>query len=412
MIIADLQIHSRYARACSNNTTLDLLEKYARIKGLDLIGTGDFQHPLWNKEIKEKLKEDDNGIIWSKTKFPFIWQTEISLMYKQDGKGRRIHHLIFSPNKDVADQIIDFLGSKGRLDYDGRPIFGFSSIELVDFMRNISNDIEIIPAHVMTPYFGLYGSKTGFDSLKDCFKDNTKHIHAIESGMSADPPMLWRLKEDINIVSFSDAHSYWPWRLGREATVFDCELKYKDIINSIRTKNKISYTIETVPDYGKYHYDGHRNCNLRLSPEETRKLEGICPKCNQPLTIGVQYRIEELAKEPEGYNKKDPTDYKRLIPLHELISSTYNIKQISSKKVWEIYNKLIAEFGNEFKILLEVPYEDLIKIIQEKLAKVIIMSREDKLKILPGYDGTYGEIILDKEKIIEEGKKQKTLGEF
>lgn len=412
MIIADLQIHSRYARACSSNTTLDLLEKYSRIKGLDLIGTGDFQHPLWSKEIKEKLKEDENGILWSKTKFPFIWQTEISLMYKQDGKGRRIHHLIFAPNGEVANQVIDFLGSKGRLDYDGRPIFGFSSIELVDFMRDISNDIEIIPAHVMTPYFGLYGSKTGFDSLKDCFKDNTKYIHAIESGMSADPPMLWRLKEDINIVSFSDAHSYWPWRLGREATVFDCKLNYKDIINSIRTKNKISYTIETVPDYGKYHYDGHRNCNLRLSPEETRKLKGICPKCNQPLTIGVQYRIEELAKEPEGYKKKSSINYKRLIPLHELISSTYNIKQISSKKVWEIYNKLIAEFGNELKILLDISYEDLIKITQKKLADVIIMSREDKLKILPGYDGTYGEIILDKEKIIEENKKQKTLGEF
>ena len=236
MIIADLQIHSRYAAACSKNTTLDLLEKYARIKGLDLLGTGDFQHPLWNKEIKEKLKEDENGILWSSTKFPFIWQTEISLMYRQDGKGRRIHHLIFAPNGEVADQIIAFLGSKGRLDYDGRPIFGFSSIELVDFMRDISNDIEIVPAHCMTPYFGLYGSKTGFDSLKDCFKDNTKHIHAIESGMSADPPMLWRLKEDVNIVSFSDAHSYWPWRLGREATAFDCDLSYKNILEAIRRR--------------------------------------------------------------------------------------------------------------------------------------------------------------------------------
>ncbi|MBI2663072.1 DNA helicase UvrD [Candidatus Woesearchaeota archaeon] len=411
MIIADLQIHSRYAAACSKNTTLDLLEKYARIKGLDLLGTGDFQHPLWNKEIKEKLKEDENGILWSSTKFPFIWQTEISLMYRQDGKGRRIHHLIFAPNGEVADQIIAFLGSKGRLDYDGRPIFGFSSIELVDFMRNISNDIEIVPAHCMTPYFGLYGSKTGFDSLKDCFKDNTKHIHAIESGMSADPPMLWRLKEDVNIVSFSDAHSYWPWRLGREATAFDCDLSYKNILEAIRTRKGFSFTIETVPDYGRYHYDGHKGCNIRLNPEETRKLKGICPKCGQPLTIGVQYRIEELAKEKEGYEPKNPIQYKRLIPLHELIIKVYNTNQITSKKVWGVYNTIINKFGSEFNVLLNVDYNELIKVVPEKMAKVIILNREDKLKINPGYDGEYGEIVLEESGIINK-KEQKTLREF
>ena len=411
MVIADLQVHSRYAAACSKKTTLDLLEKYARIKGLNLLGTGDFQHPLWNKEIKEKLEEDENGILWSKTKFPFLWQTEISLMYKQGGKGRRIHHLIFAPNKEVADQVISFLGSKGRLDYDGRPIFGFTSIELVDYMREISNDIEIIPAHVMTPYFGLYGSKTGFDSINECFEDNSRYIHAIESGMSADPPMLWRLKEDVNIVSFSDAHSFWPWRLGRESTVFNCKLNYKDIITAIRTRKGLASTIETVPDYGRYHYDGHRGCNIRLSPEETKKLNGICPRCNRPLTIGVQYRIEELAKEPEGYQPKNNIDYKRLIPLHELIAVVYSIKQIFSKKVWDVYNKLIEEFDNEFNILLDVEKEKLKRVVDEKIVEVIIKNREDKLKILPGYDGEYGEVILDRAEIVNE-KKQKTLGEF
>jgi uncharacterized protein (TIGR00375 family) len=400
MIIADLQIHSRYARACSKNTTLELLEKYAKIKGLDLLGTGDFQHPLWNKEIKEKLTEDESGILWSETKFPFLWQTEISLMYKQDGKGRRIHHLIFAPNGEVANQIIDFLGSKGRLDYDGRPIFGFNSIELVDFMRDIDENIEIIPAHCMTPYFGLFGSKTGFDTLKDCFKDNTKYIHAIESGMSADPPMLWRLKEDINIVSFSDAHSYWPWRIGRESTIFDCKLEYKEILKAIRTKQGLNSTIETVPDYGKYHYDGHTDCNISLSPEETKKVDGICPKCKKALTIGVQYRIEELAKEPEDYKPKEFIDYKRLIPLHELITTVYGMKMLTSKKVWTIYNNLIKNFDNEFNILLNINEENLKKVADEKLVKIIIKNREDKLKIIPGYDGQYGKVVLQDSKNI------------
>src|SRR3989344_7740341 len=188
MIIADLQIHSRYARACSTQISIDNLEKYAKIKGINLLGTGDFQHPLWHKEIKEKLTEDENGILWTKNKFPFLWQTEISLMYRQDGKGRRIHHLIMAPNGEIASQIINALGKKGRLDYDGRPIFGFSSIELVDMMSSIDKDIEIIPAHCMTPWFGLFGSKSGFNSLKECFEERTKNIHAVETGMSADPP--------------------------------------------------------------------------------------------------------------------------------------------------------------------------------------------------------------------------------
>ena len=407
MIIADLHLHSRFSRATSKHIDFSNLEKYAKIKGLNLLGTGDFQHPKWIEEIKNDLDEDENGILWSKTKFPFLWQTELSLIYTQDGRGRRIHHVVLAPNKEIVDQIIEVLGKKGRLDYDGRPIFGFSSIELVEMMHGISNKIEIIPAHCMTPWFGLFGSKGGFDSLKDCFKEKSKKIHAVETGMSADPPMLWRLKEKVNLVSFSDAHSFWPWRMGREATIIDCKLKYDDILKAIRTGDNLKQTIETVPDYGRYHYDGHRNCDIILSPSETRKVDGICPKCNSPLTIGVQYRIEELAKEKEGYIPKEKVEFKRLIHLTELILKAYGVKQLSSKKAWIVYNILIKKFGNEFNVLLKAKENELKEIINEKLVEFILANREDRLKIRPGYDGVYGEINDKSKEII-----QRNLDEF
>ncbi|MEM3091504.1 MAG: endonuclease Q family protein, partial [Candidatus Pacearchaeota archaeon] len=297
-IIADLQIHSKYARATSKDISIENLEKYARIKGLNLLGVGDFQHPLRRKEIDEKLTEDSEGILWTKTEFPFLWQTEVSLMFFQGGKRRAVHLLVFAPNKIVADKIVSYLGSKGRLDYDGRPIFGISCRDFVKNLKEIDDKIEIIPAHAFTPWFGLYGSQSGFDSLKECFQDQIEKIYAIESGMSADPKMIWRLKERTNIVSFSDAHSFWPWRLGREATIFEIKkISYDEIIKAIRTGVGLQSTIETPPEYGKYHWDGHRNCNFSCSPEETKKLKGICPICKKELTIGVDYRIEQLAKE-------------------------------------------------------------------------------------------------------------------
>src|SRR3989338_8356984 len=237
-IIADLQIHSAYSRATSKNITFQNLEKFARIKGLNLLGTGDFQIVLDVETISRELEEDDKGILWSKTKFSFLLQTEISLIYTQNGKGQRVHHLIFSPNLDVAKQIIDKLGSKGRLDYDGRPIFGFGSIELVDMMRSISEDIEIIPAHIWTPHFSLMGEYNQLTKVENCFESNTKYIHALETGMSSDPADNWRLSilDKFQLVSFSDAHSMWPYRLGREATVFDFnELSYKNFLKAVRT---------------------------------------------------------------------------------------------------------------------------------------------------------------------------------
>jgi len=288
MIFADLHIHSRYSRATSKNLSIKNLEKWARIKGLNLLGTGDFTHPEWLKELKNELKEDE-GILKTESGFNFILQTEISLMYSQDGKGRRIHLLILAPSFEIIDQINSYLGKKGRVDYDGRPIFNIPCYELVENLMSISKDIEIIPAHCWTPYFGIFGSITGFGSMDDAFKDKVKYIHAFETGLSSDPEMNWRLSalDKFSILSFSDSHSFWPWRLGREATVFDLKkISYKDLIYSIRNK-KIEFTIETNPAYGKYHFDGHRLCNYSCSPEESIKNNNICPVCKKPLTIGV-----------------------------------------------------------------------------------------------------------------------------
>jgi uncharacterized protein (TIGR00375 family) len=402
-IIADLHIHSKYARATSKNISIETLEKYAKIKGLGLLGTGDFQHPLWRKEIDEKLKEDEHGILRSVNGFPFLWQTEISLLYAQDGKRRAVHLVVLAPDSKVADQITEFLGNKGRLDYDGRPIFGMTASEFAEALKKIDDRIEIIAAHCMTPWFGLFGSKSGFDSLKECFGNQTKHIYAVESGMSADPSMLWRFEEvasgKTGIVSFSDAHSFWPWRIGREAVIFEIpELTYDNIIKAIRTGKGFKATIETPPEYGKYHWDGHRLCRFSCSPEKTRELKGICPVCGKPLTIGVDNRVGEIAKHPEGFIPKNSKPFYKLLPLHEIIALNKGVN-INNNGVWQIYNRLIEEFGNEFNVLLRVSREALVKNFDEKLAVLILKNREGKIKVKPGFDGEYGVVLFsEKEK--------------
>lgn len=411
-IISDLQIHSSFSRATSKNISFQNLEKYARIKGLNLLGTGDFQHPSQFKAINDELREDDNGILWSKTDFPFLWQTEISLIYSQNGKGQRIHNLVFSPNKELAKQIIDALSKKGRLDYDGRPIFGFNSIELVDMMRSISEDIEIIPAHIWTTHFSLMGEYNQLSKVEDCFKDNTKYIHALETGMSSNPADNWRISDldKFQLVSFSDSHSMWPWRLGREATIFDFkELTYKNFINAVRTGNGLKSTIETYTSYGKYHFTGHRNCGVSFSPEESRRLNKICPKCKEKLTIGVADRIEQLADRPEGYKREKAVPFVSLVPLHEVIAAVYEIGLLNGKKIWEIYNKLMNRFGNEFNVLLNADEKELKEAVHEKLVKTILKNREGKLDINPGADGVYGKIVLNED---EKVKMQKSLSEF
>jgi uncharacterized protein (TIGR00375 family) len=399
VVIADLHIHSKYSRATSINLSFENLVKWAKIKGINLLGTGDFTHPKWFEEIKN-LEDKGNGI-YSFDGFQFIITGEISLIYTQE-RGRRIHLVILVPDIETAEKINKYLDTKGRRDYDGRPIFKISGEEFVKDMMNISEDIEIIPAHIWTPWFGLFGSMSGFDSLKECFGEQIKNIHAIETGMSSDPEMNWRIKEleDKSIVSFSDSHSFWPFRLGREATIFKKIDSYKELIKQIR-ENSFFGTIETDPAYGKYHYDGHRLCNFSCSPEKSKELNEICPVCKKHLIIGVDNRVEELANYPKKHKTANAKHFFKLLPLHELIALSINSK-IESKKTWEIYNLLIGYFGNEFNILLNITKEEMIrKKVDEKLIEIVLKNREGKIIIKPGYDGVYGvPLIEEKQKLL------------
>ena len=395
--IADFHIHSKYSRATSTNLSFENLVKWAKIKGLNLLGTGDFTHPVWFEEIK-KLEDRMCGFYYyqdlHRESFPFIITGEISLIYTQE-RGRRIHLVLLVPNIEIAEKINSYLDTKGRRDYDGRPIFKISGEQFVKDMMNISSDIEIIPAHIWTPWFGLFGSNSGFDSLKECFGEQIKDIHAIETGMSSDPEMNWKIKElnDKAIISFSDSHSFWPFRLGREATIFKKIDSYKELIKQIR-ENSFIGTIETDPAYGKYHFDGHRNCNFSCSAEKTKELNGICPVCGKPLTIGVEYRVNELKNQPIENNPNKKTYYK-LLPLQELIAFNFQ-NSMTSKKVWDVYNFLISKFGNEFNILLNVSKEDLLREkIDEKLIELILKNRDGKIKVRPGFDGEYGKIEIE-----------------
>lgn len=395
--VADLHVHSRHARATSRNLNLENLEKYAKIKGVDILGTGDFTHPEWIGELRSGLAEDGSGILKTPSGFPFVLQTEVSLVYTQGGRGRRIHHLILAPDFEVVEQITSYLLTKGRVDYDGRPIFGMSSIELAEKLSEISRDCELIPAHAWTPWFGVFGSESGFDSLKECFEEKTKLIHAIETGMSSDPEMNWRISalDNVTLTSNSDLHSFWPWRLGREANVIEMEKpSYRGILAAIRERKGLVETIEVDPGYGKYHVDGHRNCGVSMSPAESAKSNKICPKCRRPLTIGVLNRVEELADREEGFAPKNAVPFRRLIPLSELISAAVK-GQVSSKKVWNEYNGLIQAFGNEMKVLTEAGEEELRKETSEGIAELIMKNRQGTLEVAPGFDGVYGKLVLD-----------------
>jgi uncharacterized protein (TIGR00375 family) len=376
------------------------MEKYARIKGVNLMGTGDFQHPKWQKELKENLIEDGSGIPKTKTGYPFMLTSEISLIYSQGGKGRKIHNVIWAKSLDVASQVSEALLKRGRIDYDGRPIFGMSCPEFVEMMKEVDKDIEIIPAHIWTPWFGLFGSNGGFDSVKEAFQEKEKEIHAMETGLSSDPEMNWRLSQldRYSLISCSDSHSYWPWRLGREATVFDLkELTYDNIIKAIKTKEGLKGTIEVDPGYGKYHWDGHRSCDVFLSPKEANKLNKICPKCGRPLTIGVENRVEELADRPFGYHKEDAPEYKKYIPLSDIISAVKG-RAVATKTVWETYNKIVGKLGNEYDILRTTPKAELDKYLDETMVDAIIRSRNQEIRVIPGYDGVYGVPVFDETK--------------
>ncbi len=408
-MITDLHIHSRFSRACSKNIDFENLVKWAKIKGLNVLGTGDFTHPIWFEEIN-KLRDNGKGFYYYQD-FPFIITGEISLIYTQESqeaeplassstssqrRGRRVHLVILVPSIEIAEKINSYLDTKGRRDYDGRPIFKIPCDEFVREMRKISEDVEVIPAHAWTPWFGIFGSMSGFDSLKEAFKDEFDNVHAIETGMSSDPSMNLRIGELENksIVSFSDAHSFWPFRIGREATIFRETDSYAEVIRQIRENDFIA-TIETDPAYGKYHWDGHRVCDFSCGPEKTKELNGICPVCGRNLIIGVEARVEELATNPQGFKSPNAKPYYVLLPLHELIGLNLGV-DMQSVRVWKVYNDLIKMFENEFNILLNADKQELLsKAVNDNLIELILKNREGKIKVKPGYDGVYGKALMD-----------------
>ncbi|MGB9743404.1 MAG: endonuclease Q family protein [Minisyncoccales bacterium] len=411
--IADFHLHSKYSRATSQDMNLENLAKWAEIKGIKVLGTGDFTHPLWFKYLKENLEPVETGLFKLKEKdndTRFLLTTEVSCIYSKKGKVRKIHILIFVPSFNIAEKINVQLSWIGNLNSDGRPILGLDAKELTKIVLNISSDCIIAPAHLMTPWFSLFGSKSGFDSLEECFEEYSSSIWAGETGLSADPAMLWRMPagRQLCLISNSDSHS--PQKIGREANVFDTELNYSAIKEAIKTKDatKFLFTIEFFPEEGKYHFDGHRNCQIRLSPQETKKYNGICPVCGKPLTIGVLSRVEELADRAEGFIPQTHIPFKSLVPLEEIIADVLN-QGIGAKGVGQEYKNLIKKFNSEFNILLDVSRKDLEISTLPEIAEAIIRVREGKIIKEPGYDGVYGKIKIFSPAEKKEITTQKTL---
>ena len=414
-IVADLHIHSKYSRAVSQDMTLENISLWAEKKGIQVMGTGDFTHPQWFSEIKEKLEPAEEGFYKLKSQFGdggvrtrFMLTTEISSIYKKGGKTRRIHNLVFAPSLEAAEKINTRLGWIGNLKSDGRPILGLDSKELLKIILDIDERCVLVPAHAWTPWFSIFGSMSGFDSIEECFEEMSPHIFAIETGLSSDPAMNWRLSklDKISLISNSDSHSLQ--KIGREANVFDCSLSYDGLVNAIKSKDpkQFLFTIEFFPEEGKYHYDGHRECGVRLSPSQTKEYNGICPKCGKPLTVGVLSRVEELADRKEGEKPPNAVPYKSLVPLDEIIAEALGVGP-KSKAVAAEYDKLIKSFGSELNVLLDAAYEDIAKVSQPKIAEAVQRVREGRIEVQPGYDGEYGKISIfrEDEKKIEAPQK-------
>lgn len=411
--IADLHIHSKYSRACSPRLEPEIIAEWCRKKGVGIVSCADFTHPKWFAELKSKLKSAGNGLyelVGDKKQaikpVYFFISTEVSCIYSKGGKVRRLHILIFAPSLEAAAKINEKLGALGKLASDGRPILGLDAKELLKIVLEVDERCMVIPAHAWTPWFAVFGSKSGFDFLEECFDELASKIYAVETGLSSDPSMNWRLSklDNLSLVSHSDAHS--PENIGREADVFEIDDGTKNIYDEIcriikeKDKKKFLYTIEFYPEEGMYHFDGHRACKIRMSPAETRKRKNICPVCGRPVTVGVMNRVLELADRPEGSKPKNFIPYKSLVGLDDVIAEALGVFGRRTKAVTREYENLIEKGGSEFRVLLDLPYEELAKITLPEIVEAIRRNREGKVNIDPGYDGTYGTVRLfnDKEK--------------
>lgn len=401
---------------------LENFAKAAKTKGIQIVGTGDFTHPKWFQEIKEKLEPAEDGLFKLKKELGqnptrFVLSAEISCIYTKSGKVRKIHLVILAPSIAAVEKINAKLSLIGNLKSDGRPILGLDAKELLKIVLDADEQCLVVPGHCMTPWFGIFGSKSGFDSLSECFDDYSKYIFALETGLSADPLMMWRIPDArlFTLISNSDAHS--PAKLGREINVFEGEkADYNLLIQAIKSGAKMDAsaklrfikTIEFFPQEGKYHFDGHRQCGVCLSPLESRRYNNVCPVCGKPLTLGVSNRIEQLADQKEGFVPEEVIPFKSLIPLQEIIAEALSCGRGTKKEKAE-YDKLIQGLGNEFFILTEATQKDLEKTTLPQVAEAIIRAREGKVIIEPGYDGVFGKISIFSKKERKDFTKQRIL---
>jgi len=431
---ADLHIHSKFSIATAKNLDFENLHLSAQKKGITVVGTGDCTHPGWFSEIEEKLIPTEQGLFKLRDDLQkesnefvpescrgdvfFILASEISSIYKKNGRTRKNHNMVFHPDIETARKFNKKLDKIGNIKSDGRPILGLDAKHLLEILLETSEESFLVPAHVWTPWFSVLGSKSGFDSIEECFEDLTPHIFAIETGLSSDPAMNWRVSslDGFTLVSNSDAHS--PGKLGREANLFNTDITYSAIKEALKTGDpkKFLGTLEFFPEEGKYHLDGHRNCDFSCSPEKTKELNGICPVCKRSLTIGVEYRVEELADREDDFTPKNAKSFHSLIPLSEILSILLG-KAVATKTVWTEYNKLIDNFKSEMNILLKTPLEELKKVTTENIANTIILNREGKIKVKPGYDGVYGVAMIGEQKeqpetISEVKHQQKGIKDF
>ncbi len=437
-LVLDLHIHSRFSRAVSQRMNLQNMYIWGRKKGINILSVADFTHPIWIREAKSQLEEINPGIYRLKDlngvnqelgelsvkEFLgpyFMLSTEVSAIYTEEGVPHRIHNLIFSPNFETAEKINAALLKMGiNLSSDGRPILGISTKALAQVLFEIDRKIAIIPCHAWTPWFSLYGSRSGYDRIQDCFGEYTKYIFAIETGLSSDPVMNWRINElnTRSVVSFSDAHSMQ--KMGREATIIvptsggkikNEDITYDNILNSfVRGRErtfKIGYTIEFYPEEGKYHYTGHRNCGISYSPDDDRNKGTICPVCKRPLTVGVMHRVEELANTPESFRPRkdefgvvwmeDPKSvrppYVSLVPLLEILSEALH-SGIATDKVMTVFDRLVNHFGSEHEVLFRVSLQDIRNVAGDRIAAGIEKVRSRNIKIVPGFDGEYGKVAI------------------
>ena len=414
-VIADLHIHSRYSRATSQRMNITEIARFAKIKGLNLVGTGDFTHPKWLSEMQETLVSEQDTDLYkvagdANSPVRFMLTTEICTIFNFENKSKKVHHVILTPTFETAIQINESLKRYGDLSADGRPILNMTAPQLIEAVMEISSMNMVFPAHIWTPWFSLFGAFSGFNSVEDCYQDMTKHIHALETGLSSDPPMNWRLSmlDRFSLVSNSDCHSFWPWRIGREANVFELErMGYREVLDAVCSKDpaRFKFTIETDPAYGKYHWTGHRKCNVSLSPQEAQKFGNICPVCRRKLTKGVEQRVEELADRPMDFKPASVPGFVRLLPLSEIIAMVLRVDSPATQTVWKTYNLLVDRFGDEYAVLIDAPRDAMAKVAEPPIVDAILRVRTGSIHVVPGYDGVYGKLHLEADGAAEESHK-------